>query len=163
MGASCSARDETADGSAAFSSALRLTATQQTCLDSWRSILDGKTGYIEAQPKGTAPATLFFDAFYGELTRRSPATADFFAYGGIPRKARSLMRMVASLLQLGGKKAGTKEGDKEQKELQAIAESHAFAHGSERHHNGGNEHIVWLCVCRSVLMCLCAVLLGASA
>jgi len=111
--------------------AVTLGATQRTCLDSWRAILDGKTSVTapSALPKGTAPGTLFFDAFHTELQRRSPATAAFFGHGGIPRKARALMRMVASLLALGGPSKGGAVAEKEAAELAAIAETHARAHG----------------------------------
>jgi len=139
MGAVCMGNDGSgnrdgssgADGAGAPLDLSKLTATQRTCLDSWRAILDGKTSVTAptALPKGTAPGTLFFDTFYTELQRRSPATAAFFAHGGIPRKARALMRLVASLLALGGDSKHGAAAEKEAAELAAIAEKHARAHG----------------------------------
>jgi NADH dehydrogenase FAD-containing subunit len=129
MGGVCAGRDSADDPVLLPTGAAvdKLTATQRACLDSWTALLDGQTEVARAAPKGTAPATLFYDAFYADLTRRSPATAAFFAFGGIPRKARALMRMVASLLTLGGKTGAALA--KEHEELASIAAKHAYAHG----------------------------------
>jgi len=102
-----------------------LTATQRTCLDSWKQILAGETDYLKERLKAdpnAAAATIFFNAFYSHLSANHPATYEFFSFGGIQRQARALMRHLSTLLSLKG-------DSEEEKRLSEIAEIHARHYG----------------------------------
>ncbi len=92
------------------------------CNTSWKQLLNGDSEPLrrrKAADTNSSPITAFYDVFYQHLFEKAPSTRQFFAHGGIQKRAQSLIQMISTGLNMIDK-----DEAKIKKNLSFIASSH---------------------------------------